>query len=221
MPHLSAILSLKIASRKFFFKVGGFDFVFSPETRIAPSENALPYDQLASGASIYAYVGGNPVNFTDPRGLNPIGGAVAGGEAGMLTCGPYCAVAGTIAGAYLGEQALEAILDPIYQAVKGDSDDAGDDEDAQEEGSGSCPINRVTNPKHHKNSNSPEPNNVDDLFDKSVADNQGRRWVKDEDGVIHRFSKPSNGETHWNGSTSGVDPIRHESIPIEIRRLLK
>lgn len=80
MPHLSAILSLKIASRKIFFKVGGFDFVFSPETRIAPSENALPYDQPASGAIIYSYVGGNPVNYSDPLGLWSVkGGFYTGG----------------------------------------------------------------------------------------------------------------------------------------------
>jgi hypothetical protein len=30
-----------------------------------------------------------------------------------------------------------------------------------------------------------------------------------------------NGETHWNGSTGGKDPIRMENIPKEIRRALK
>ncbi|MBS0262239.1 MAG: Hint domain-containing protein, partial [Planctomycetes bacterium] len=80
---------------------------------------------------------------------------------------------------------------------------------------------RTSNPKHHPNSVSPEPKNVQELFDRSVVDDKGVRWVKDSDGVIHRFSAPSNGESHWNGSTSGVDPIRIESISNKIRELLK
>jgi RHS repeat-associated protein len=77
----------------------------------------------------------------------------------------------------------------------------------------------TTNPKHHPNSRSPEPKNVDQLYENSVVDKNGVRWAKDTDGTIHRFSKPSNGETHWNGSTGGVDPIQPQNIPVEIRRL--
>jgi RHS repeat-associated protein len=80
---------------------------------------------------------------------------------------------------------------------------------------------RISNPKHHPNSASPEPTNVQELFDKSVADGRGVRWAKDADGTIHRFSAPSNGESHWNGSTSGSGGIRQEDIPIEIRRALQ
>jgi hypothetical protein len=79
---------------------------------------------------------------------------------------------------------------------------------------------RITNPKHHQNSSSPEPKNVDSLYQNSIADKNGVRWAKDADGVIHRFSRPSNGETHWNGSTAGVEPIKTQNIPVEIRRLL-
>jgi RHS repeat-associated protein len=78
---------------------------------------------------------------------------------------------------------------------------------------------RITNPKHHKNSVSPEPKNVDELYENSVVDKNGVRWSKDADGTVHRFTKPSNGETHWNGSTAGVDPIKPQNIPVEIRRL--
>jgi hypothetical protein len=80
---------------------------------------------------------------------------------------------------------------------------------------------RETNPKHHPNSESPEPTNVEELFSQSIADSRGRRWVKDLKGVIHRFAAPRNGRTHWNGSTAGPNPIRMETIPIEIRRLLE
>jgi RHS repeat-associated protein len=80
---------------------------------------------------------------------------------------------------------------------------------------------RVSNQKHHPNSSSPEPKNVQELYDKAIKDSNGRWWAKDADGVIHRFSRPSNGETHWNGSTTGPDPIRMSDIPNEIRNALK
>ncbi len=80
---------------------------------------------------------------------------------------------------------------------------------------------RETNSKHHPNSKSPEPTNVEELFAQSIADSRGRRWVKDLKGVIHRFAAPRNGRTHWNGSTAGPNPIRMETIPIEIRRFLE
>jgi RHS repeat-associated protein len=87
-------------------------------------------------------------------------------------------------------------------------------------GGGGRGVRRVTNPKHNPNSASPEPNNVQELFDKSIADEKGVRWAKDTDGTIHRFSAPSNGEVHWNGSTAGPRPIRLSDIPIAIRRAL-
>jgi RHS repeat-associated protein len=79
-----------------------------------------------------------------------------------------------------------------------------------------------SNPKHHPNSVSPEPAKVDELYDKSVADSRGVRWAKDEKGEINRFSKPSNGATHWNGTTdpTTVDPIQPQNIPNEIKKLL-
>lgn len=79
----------------------------------------------------------------------------------------------------------------------------------------------ISNLKHHPNSASPEPSNVQELFEKSIEDGSGVRWAKDPNGAIHRFSRPSNGETHWNGSTVGSDPIRMDDIPIAIRRLLR
>ncbi|MDZ5648962.1 hypothetical protein [Nitrospirillum sp. BR 11828] len=81
--------------------------------------------------------------------------------------------------------------------------------------------NRVTNPKHHQNSVSPEPKNAGELYENSIPDDKGVRWAKDNDGIIHRFSASRNGETHWNGSTGGTDPIKARDIPIEIRRLLE
>jgi RHS repeat-associated protein len=78
-----------------------------------------------------------------------------------------------------------------------------------------------SNPKHHPNSVSPEPSNVDELYDNSAADSKGVRWAKDEKGELNRFSKPSNGQTHWNGTTdpNTVDPIKPQNIPNEIKKL--
>jgi hypothetical protein len=82
------------------------------------------------------------------------------------------------------------------------------------------PPRRVTNPKHHPHSKSPEPANADELFNKSIVDKHGVRWAKDADGITHRFSKQSNGESHWNGSTSGPKGIRPDDIPNDIRNAL-
>jgi hypothetical protein len=79
----------------------------------------------------------------------------------------------------------------------------------------------ISNPKHNQNSNSPEPKNTQALFDKSIVDSNGVRWAKDSNGVIHRFSKASNGECHWNGSTAGKNPIQMRNIPSDIRKALK
>jgi hypothetical protein len=81
---------------------------------------------------------------------------------------------------------------------------------------------RVTNPKHHPKSASPEPANVDELYQHSIVDAKGVRWAKDpETGIIHRFSKPTNGETHWNGSTgTPVDPIPLREIPNVVLKAL-
>jgi hypothetical protein len=75
---------------------------------------------------------------------------------------------------------------------------------------------RTTNPKHHPNSSSPEPKNVRELYARSYEDKSGVRWTKDADGVYHRFSRPSNGQTHWNGSTGGANPIQMRNVPNEV-----
>ena len=52
-----------------------------------------------------------------------------------------------------------------------------------------------------------------------LDDKKGVRWAMDRNGVLHRFSKPSNGETHWNGSTAGKDPIPMHEIPGKVKKL--
>jgi hypothetical protein len=92
------------------------------------------------------------------------------------------------------------------------------------QGSGDAPQDKPTlinNPKHHPKSDSPQPKNARELFENSIVDKNGVRWAKDADGTVHRFSAPSNGQSHWNGSTAGRKPIRKEDIPIEIRRELQ
>lgn len=45
-------------------------FFIRPQALEAPSKNALPYDGWSSGATIYAYVSGNPLLLVDPSGLD-------------------------------------------------------------------------------------------------------------------------------------------------------
>lgn len=52
---------------------GGCAFVSGLQTGITSREKALRYDGQASGAAVYAYVGGNPLSYTDPLGLQSVG----------------------------------------------------------------------------------------------------------------------------------------------------
>lgn len=100
------------------------------------------------------------------------------------------------------EKVEEAGVDATKAAnAAEETKDAGKAGNAPTKGEG-CPERpkRVTNEKHHPNSKSPEPKNVEELYERSIADKEGRRWAMDDDGTIHRFSAPRNGETHWNGS---------------------
>ena len=46
--------------------------------RTTPRETGLRYDERASGATVYAYVGGNPLSYTDSLGLINLVGQVSG-----------------------------------------------------------------------------------------------------------------------------------------------
>lgn len=53
---------------------------------------------LNGGLNTYAYVKGNPIRYRDPRGLNPLAGAIGGAQIGtMVLPGP-----GTVIGAGIG-----------------------------------------------------------------------------------------------------------------------
>jgi hypothetical protein len=66
----------KCASSEICSLTGEFVFINAAQTVDVPRENALTYDDCVSGQVVYAYVGGNPLQRTDPRGLQAVWGNI-------------------------------------------------------------------------------------------------------------------------------------------------
>jgi hypothetical protein len=61
----------------------------------------------------------------------------------------------------------------------------------------------------------PVTSNVYELYNDSVAEPDGKRRTKDGDANLHRFAKPSQGKTHWNGFTGKTgrgEPTRASDV---------
>jgi len=68
-PPVPTAPGRKRASRKIFYQNGERAENFYAQALIAPKKNAFLYGELASGATVYAYVDSNPINGTDWSGL--------------------------------------------------------------------------------------------------------------------------------------------------------
>ena len=70
---------------------------------------------LAGGLNRFGYVGGNPLRYTDPLGLNPVGGAYAGAGMGSVF-GPVGTVVGGVIGFGVGAWIGWNVIGPMLQS---------------------------------------------------------------------------------------------------------
>lgn len=73
---------------------------------------------LAGGLNTYGYVGGNPLNYSDPEGLNPVAGGVAGAGVGSAF-GPVGTVVGGLVGAGVGAWVGWNVVGPAVTEARG------------------------------------------------------------------------------------------------------
>ena len=163
------------------------------------------------GINLYGYVANGVVTFTDPLGFAPLG---RGKSMELIQFNALCDAIGNF---------LKSVIDPPpvppgLSLGMGPQIFSGRLTVPKTAPMGSPKL--ISNPKHHPNSKSPEPGNVGELFKKAISDESGVSWIKDADGVIHRFSRPINGECHWNGSTKGSERIEFRNIPNDILKKL-
>jgi RHS repeat-associated protein len=184
--------------------------------------------------SRYTYAANNPYKYLDRTGRSethaihispPLPTSSLKGKAEAVTVWGAGGGVGNVGAMIVGSVTAAALIfnskwggttDDKSSAQSGASSSAGapppDEEDDKAE--------LESNEKHHPNSESPEPADTSKLYENSIADKSGVRWAKDSNGVIHRFSRPSNGKTHWNGSTGGKKPIQPQNVPVDIKRAL-
>ena len=90
----------------------------SPQAIDLPEKSAWAYDENMTGQTIYAYVGGNPISFTDPHGTNPLAGAIEGAEIGTLVWPGVGTVVGGLVGAGVGWWAADKLSNVILNREK-------------------------------------------------------------------------------------------------------
>lgn len=154
---------------------------------------------LAGGLNTYGYVGGNPLTWVDPFGLNA-GTAQAGFWGGMAVCGPYCGAVGGVVGFGLGIWGVSEVTD--YFNEQSDAESSADAPGCPTEADGYKPPKKwngrkVTNP-NGKGSGWPAKD--------------GGVWVPTGPaGSLPGTTGPAHGGPHWdvqypNGDHTNVYP---------------
>ena len=150
---------------------------------------------LRGGINTYGYVGGNPFNFIDPRGLN-FAAAEAGAISGTFICGPACGVIGSITGFGAGAWVTNEFWDWYLN-------------ESTEPEPESCPVSKDKEPNHpnftpnkKKKGNQKIPWNKNK---KGFPDKNGDYWEPVPDG--HKGTH----DPHWdvqhpNGTHTPVYP---------------